>query len=157
MAQVELIGSRVRLLREARRLDAASLASRASISRAHVYRIEEGERPNVSAVTVGRLARALGTSADYLIGLTDDPSPLDSRPNLEDPYLKARLLHFEQRFAQLNPDDQAAVLDVVFALLQFRSRVEREGDIGETDEEAEPEEAEAAGERPAAARHARAE
>jgi transcriptional regulator with XRE-family HTH domain len=142
VTQVELIGARVRLLREAQRIEAGDLASRAKMSRAAVYRIESGERPNASAVTVGRLAQALGTSADYLIGLTDDPSPRVTRLDPQDPRLNARLRSFEARFARLDPDDQASVLDVIFALLQFRSGVDRQDDDEGTDEEAEPEQPE---------------
>jgi len=132
--QVDVIGTRVRLLRVKREIDAGVLADKANISKAHVYRIESGERPNAAAVTVGRLARALGTSADYLIGLTDDPSPHTARPIPQDPHLRARLARFEERFAQLDPDDQASVLDEVFALLQFRGRVDGEEDGEKVDE-----------------------
>jgi hypothetical protein len=41
-----------------------------------VYRIEEGERPNTSAIVVAAIADALNTSTDYLLGRTNDPAPL---------------------------------------------------------------------------------
>jgi transcriptional regulator with XRE-family HTH domain len=37
--------------------------------------LEQGKKPSVRADTVVRLAEALGVPADYLLGLTDDPTP----------------------------------------------------------------------------------
>jgi transcriptional regulator with XRE-family HTH domain len=42
--------------------------------------LEQGKKPSVRADTVVRLAKALGVSADYLLGLIDDPVPPTTRP-----------------------------------------------------------------------------
>jgi transcriptional regulator with XRE-family HTH domain len=42
--------------------------------------LEQGKKPSVRADTVVRLAEALGVSADYLLGLTDTPTPPTKRP-----------------------------------------------------------------------------
>lgn len=36
-----------------------------------VYRLERGERPNLYAITLARIALALDTNIEYLLGLTD--------------------------------------------------------------------------------------
>jgi len=63
---------RLRSLRQRRRMRARDVARKARISDAQLYRLERGERPNVAAVTLARVALALGTSVEYLLGLTDD-------------------------------------------------------------------------------------
>jgi transcriptional regulator with XRE-family HTH domain len=67
-----LYPERLKTLRRKRRMRARDTAQRAGISAAHLHRLERGERPNVSAVTLARVAMALGTSVEYLLGLTDD-------------------------------------------------------------------------------------
>jgi hypothetical protein len=39
-----------------------------------------GKRPHVEADMVYRFCRALGCTSDYLVGLTDDPTPAKKRP-----------------------------------------------------------------------------
>jgi transcriptional regulator with XRE-family HTH domain len=53
----------------------AQIAQRAEIRWAQFQKILTGQRPQVSADTVRRLAQALNVSSDYLLGLTDDPTP----------------------------------------------------------------------------------
>ncbi len=55
-------------LRIARGLSQSDLAKRAGLASSHVSMIESGERRSPSGVTIGKLARALETSADDLIG-----------------------------------------------------------------------------------------
>ena len=73
-----IVATRIKSLREQRGLDVAQVANMSGISGSHIYRIEAGDRPNVSGVVIGQLAKALDTTTDYLVGLTDDPNP---RPN----------------------------------------------------------------------------
>lgn len=63
---------RLKSLRLSRRMRAREVARKARISAAQLYRLERGERPNVAAVTLARVALALGTSVEYLLGLTDE-------------------------------------------------------------------------------------
>lgn len=63
---------RIRALRVARGLRAADVAKRAGLSVAQIYRLEAGERPNVAAVTLARIALVLNSSVEYLLTLTDD-------------------------------------------------------------------------------------
>ena len=70
----EIRGERVLVRRRARRQTQAECARAAGVSAKTISRIEQGQC-RVLAGTVARLALALETSADYLLGLTDDPAP----------------------------------------------------------------------------------
>lgn len=61
------VGERVRRLREKRQWSPATLAAHAGLPRQYVYDLEAGERCSIANV-VG-VARALGVSTDYLLGL----------------------------------------------------------------------------------------
>jgi transcriptional regulator with XRE-family HTH domain len=68
-------GERVRALRHTRGISADRLGKLADLTVRHIYRLECNQRPNVWGTTVARLAVILETSSDYLLGLTDDPTP----------------------------------------------------------------------------------
>lgn len=51
------------------------LAESAGLSYNFIYRLRKGDRADMSASSLAMLARALATSTDYLLGMTDDPSP----------------------------------------------------------------------------------
>lgn len=72
---VGIIGSRVKDLRFQRQLEALDLAYHAGISEAYVYRIESKNPPNVGGEILSKLATVLGTTTDYLLGMTDNPFP----------------------------------------------------------------------------------
>lgn len=63
---------RIKGLRTDQELRIAEVARRAGLSAAQVYRLEAGERPYTAATTLARVALALGTSVEFLLGLTDD-------------------------------------------------------------------------------------
>ena len=65
-------GERIRALRKSRGLSAEKVARRANVSLRHFSRLEAGQRPNTSAVTLTRIALALDTTVEYLLGVTDD-------------------------------------------------------------------------------------
>lgn len=71
-----LNGNRLKRLRAGHGLSVEEAARRAGISVAQVYRLEKGERPNVSAVVLTKLALALESSVEYLLGVTDYPDRL---------------------------------------------------------------------------------
>ena len=51
------------------------LAKRAGLHEQHLANVERGHRHRIEADTIIKLAHALGCSTDYLLGLTDDPTP----------------------------------------------------------------------------------
>lgn len=55
-------------LRTARGLTQADLVRLSGLASSHISMIESGERRSPAGVTVGKLARALGVSADELLG-----------------------------------------------------------------------------------------
>ncbi len=68
------MGERLRERRVARRLRNAQVATYLGISAAHLSDMESGKnKPSVDLLA--RLARYYGTSADYLLELSDDPAP----------------------------------------------------------------------------------
>lgn len=68
------LGTRVTRQRVHKDRQPTELAKELGISRSTLWRIESGGIKNVSGETVARLARSLGTSTDYLLGLTDEPN-----------------------------------------------------------------------------------
>lgn len=71
----QFVGQRLRALRQQYGLSGEQLGRRADVSTRHVWRLEqESHHPHVAAVTVARLAQALHTSVEYLLGLTDEPA-----------------------------------------------------------------------------------
>ncbi len=77
---------RLRALRQQRGLRQAALARLAGVSPALICRMEDGSRRRAAGPVLERLSVALGTSTDYLLGLTDDPRPvvaIDSLTEME--------------------------------------------------------------------------
>lgn len=68
----EIMRKRLREVRERRRMSIKEVAEAAGLSVSQLYRLEKGERPRTAAVTLARIARALDTSLDYLLGLKDE-------------------------------------------------------------------------------------
>ncbi len=69
---VRTLQERLRSLRTARHMSIRDLATKTGLSVSQLYRLEKGERPRVAAITLARIARALDTSVDYLLGLRDE-------------------------------------------------------------------------------------
>jgi transcriptional regulator with XRE-family HTH domain len=67
---------RLHALRLERGLRQVALARLAGVSPALICRMEDGSRRRAAGPIVERLSVALGTSTDYLLGLTDDPRPV---------------------------------------------------------------------------------
>ena len=74
------LASRLRQVRRAKDQTQQQLGELAKINYTTISRIESGEAKHVYADTVRDLAEALGVSADYLLGLTDDPTSATKRP-----------------------------------------------------------------------------
>jgi len=68
------IGDRIRLIREQRGLTRQQLAEKIGTSVGIIYFYEKN-RKIPSAEILKRIAEAFNVSADYLLGLTDDPTP----------------------------------------------------------------------------------
>ena len=64
-------GHRLHRLRKISGLSAEKLGRKADVSTRHVWRLEKGER-NAGSEVLARLALALDTTMEYLMGIVDD-------------------------------------------------------------------------------------
>jgi transcriptional regulator with XRE-family HTH domain len=74
----QILGERIHLARRRSGLSQVELATRAAISPTTLNRVELG-RQKLYADTLVTLARILGVSVDYLVGMTDDDRTLTLR------------------------------------------------------------------------------
>lgn len=74
--QKRMIGTRIKERRHALDMTQEDLAYATKMTQSQISRYERGENdPTGESISI--LAEALGTSSDYLLGGTDDPSPKD--------------------------------------------------------------------------------
>lgn len=69
-----IVGERVKTLRERKGFTLKELATKVKLSIGFIGDIEAG-RGKPSLVTLNKLAQALETTTDYLLGRTNDPTP----------------------------------------------------------------------------------
>src|SRR5262245_53013723 len=82
------LGERVHLLRRRRGWTQRELAQAATINANSLARIERSEIPDPGGKAIARLALALRTSTDYLLGLTETEAvPRAMRPAFRQPGL----------------------------------------------------------------------
>lgn len=74
MFSKELFGQRLLALRREKKEKQATLAELLGVSVGHISEIERGNR-STSAERIVLLCEHYKVSADYLLGLTDDPRP----------------------------------------------------------------------------------
>jgi len=74
---MENFGQRVIDLREKYGWTRRELAKRSGLHEQHLLKIEQGLRKRIEGDTIIRLARALGCSADYLLGLKGEEETED--------------------------------------------------------------------------------
>jgi transcriptional regulator with XRE-family HTH domain len=66
------LGTRVLKLRRQRKLSQQELAQRVGVDQSFISKMERGDQPNPNAITLKGLAKALGCTADYLIGMYEE-------------------------------------------------------------------------------------
>jgi DNA-binding Xre family transcriptional regulator len=71
----QTLGGRLHYAREACNMSQQELAERSGLRFQNISRLETDRREHVRSDTLRRLAEALGCSTDYLVGLTDNPTP----------------------------------------------------------------------------------
>jgi len=113
------IGARVRSLREYKNWSQEDLSSASDLQRPHISLIENNER-TPGADSLAKLARALHTSVDYLLGLTDNPAP---RPTANSPALRDPLFaELADAWPDLVPEEKEAL--AIFTRLFLKARRE---------------------------------
>jgi transcriptional regulator with XRE-family HTH domain len=66
------VGTRIHKLRQERKMSQQDLARRIGVNQSFISKMESGEQINPNAETLKRLARALGCTTDYLVGMYED-------------------------------------------------------------------------------------
>jgi len=129
---LQVIGKRVTAVREARGLSQTQLAANAGLTRSQISRVEKDQQPGVLAVAVGQLAAALHTTSDYLLGLTDDPTPPLPVDWRADPERLVRVHRLVERVVRLPRERQERIMDAMLTLLELGD-VANEQDIEAAD------------------------
>lgn len=106
------IGSRIRILREQKGWEILQLARAGRVSHSYIYKLEHNERPNVAGVVLARLADALDTTTDYLLGRTPDPAPVPAPVDALRVEHALRLRELAERVARLPDGRQGPVIDL---------------------------------------------
>jgi len=115
---IQVIGKRILALRRARGLSQARLGALAGITKEAVYLIEKGRKPCARAVVIGRLAAALHTTSDYLLGLSDDPFPPPKVDRGVEPARLARLVPLLEPLAHLSLRRRKHAIDTLQTFLE---------------------------------------
>jgi transcriptional regulator with XRE-family HTH domain len=76
----ETLGQRLALTRGRRGLSQPDVAKLTGLKVQNISRLETEAREHVRSDTLIRLAQALAVSTDYLLGLSDTPTPPTKRP-----------------------------------------------------------------------------
>lgn len=113
-----LNGERVKLLRVRRGWSVAQLALQAGMTRDGVHKIESGGRVGASAASAAALARALETTSDFLLGLTDTAA----RPDTPGPAVPPELLQLLDRLSDLAPERRARLAHLFLLILDLDPR-----------------------------------
>ena len=69
------LGERILLLRRRKRLTQDELAAQSGVNKMTIWRLEHGAIHDVKGQVLGKMALALDTTADYLLGLREDEQP----------------------------------------------------------------------------------
>jgi len=124
MALLDSLGKRLKALRADLGLSQKEVAHRSHTSQAYLSRIEGDHVRNVRGPVLARIAEVLGTTTDYLLGLSTDPLP---PPEMVEDDLPADVKILYQRIERLPP----AVRDqAVEYLIEEVERMERLLQVG---------------------------
>ena len=66
------LGERILLLRRRKRLTQEELAAQSGVNKMTIWRLEHGAIHDVKGQVLGKMALALETTTDYLLGLRED-------------------------------------------------------------------------------------
>ena|ERR671923_80727 len=72
---LRVFGERLRTARKHQGMSQQQLGALVGADAPWISNLEKGKQSGLAAKTVYRFCRALGVSADYLLGLTDAPTP----------------------------------------------------------------------------------
>jgi len=75
MTERTVLGERLLISRRRKGLTQKQLGELVGVSSFTIARIEQGRAPQILTGALERISRVLEVSADYLLGLSDDPRP----------------------------------------------------------------------------------
>ena len=76
------MGERILILRRRQDMTQRDLAKESGLNTNTIARLEQGNLKDLSGQLVARIARALGTSTDYLLGMTDRDPDSERAPTM---------------------------------------------------------------------------
>jgi transcriptional regulator with XRE-family HTH domain len=120
---MDLLGRRIINLREKQNMSQVSLADKIRVTKATMSKYEHDKAlPN--ADTLAKIADALGTTADYLTGRTENEAPLTRGEN----WLRVsdEELDFMRRYALLSRDNRTRIDERLTALLEIQNTPDKE-------------------------------
>ncbi len=110
---MSIFGDRLREILRLRNVTQKALAKELELNYKSVNSYVNGIF-NPSLETLARISIFLNISADYLIGLTPEPRPLQE---IEDPYL-ADVLMIRRSYVSMTDDQRKAIIDLVSSIVQ---------------------------------------
>jgi len=73
-------GERVHLIRRRKKMTQQELGDAIGVSKMTIFRIEKGDFADTMGQTIAKMARVLNVSGNYLLGLQEEPEPLEPEP-----------------------------------------------------------------------------
>ena len=73
-------GERVHLMRRRRKMTQKELGEAIGVSKTTIFRIEKGDFADAMGQHIAQMARVLNVSGNYLLGLQEEPEPLEPEP-----------------------------------------------------------------------------
>ena len=119
--EAQIIGARIKTLREARGWTQGQLAYKCDTTPAQISRMENNERPGARAVTLALVAQALGTTVDYLVGLTGNPE-IEAGADYVPPELAEAVLEIQEIWRRVYKADPEAARELTqIAIIQGKA------------------------------------
>lgn len=115
-----MFGQRLKKLREEKKLTQEELGKKLNLTKANISKYESGKlEPNIE--TIRYLADFFGVQTDYLLGISDNPSPASDDWGLpEDAHV------FFKDYEKLSDEDKAKARDHVKYLLHMAEQKNKE-------------------------------
>src|SRR5712691_12327933 len=70
-------GERVHLIRRRKKMTQQELGDAIGVSKMTIFRIEKGDFSDTMGQHIAKMARVLNVSGNYLLGLQEEPEPLE--------------------------------------------------------------------------------
>ena len=119
---MQTIGERIVFLREELDISQIKLADKVGLTNTTLYKYEKNICEPKGEI-IARLASALNTTADFILGRTPDFSPLKKESG-EESFRKQRENELVQSFRRLSDENKARVEERIYSLLEAQSPAE---------------------------------